>query len=143
MLPPLVQVVSPPVQQLLNAFTQLVLELAHSFPTCNNVGLTQGNTGDFKRSLCVGQIAKAYEAGGAACLSVLTDARYFQGSFQFLADIRAAGVACPLLCKEFIVEAYQLFKVIALAACYFYQTQAFVDLRAGQAFASRAGAPCG
>ena len=56
------------------------------------------------------QIARAYEAGGAACLSVLTDARYFQGSFQFLADIRAAGVACPLLCKEFIVEAYQLFK---------------------------------
>lgn len=59
----------------------------------------------------MGQIAKAYEAGGAACLSVLTDKRYFQGSFQFLADIRAAGVACPLLCKEFIVEAYQLFKV--------------------------------
>ena len=56
------------------------------------------------------QIARAYEAGGAACLSVLTDTRYFQGSFQFLADIRAAGVACPLLCKEFIVEAYQLFK---------------------------------
>ena len=44
---------------------------------------------------------------------MLTDARYFQGSFQFLADIRAAGVACPLLCKEFIVEAYQLFKARA------------------------------
>ncbi len=46
---------------------------------------------------------------------MLTDARYFQGSFKFLADIRAAGVACPLLCKEFIVEAYQLFKARARA----------------------------
>ncbi|KAK9836190.1 hypothetical protein WJX81_007995 [Elliptochloris bilobata] len=62
------------------------------------------------------RIAQAYEAGGAACLSVLTDARYFQGSFQFLADIRAAGVACPLLAKEFIVEAYQLFKARAMGA---------------------------
>lgn len=59
----------------------------------------------------VPQIAKEYEQGGAACLSVLTDARYFQGSFDFLSQIREAGVACPLLCKEFIVEAYQLYKV--------------------------------
>ena len=50
------------------------------------------------------QIAKAYEEGGAACLSVLTDRKYFQGSFEYLQDIRNAGVTCPLLCKEFIVE---------------------------------------
>lgn len=41
---------------------------------------------------------------------MLTDARYFQGSFNFLREIREAGVSCPLLCKEFIVEAYQLYK---------------------------------
>ena len=50
------------------------------------------------------QIAKAYEAGGAACISVLTCAKYFQGSFDNLLAIRKAGVTCPLLCKEFVVE---------------------------------------
>ena len=64
----------------------------------------------------IAQIARAYEAGGAACLSVLTDAKYFQGSFEHLRDIRAAGVAAPLLCKEFIVEAYQLFKARCLCS---------------------------
>ena len=62
------------------------------------------------------QIAKAYEAGGAACLSVLTDIKYFQGSFQYLRDIRNAGVGLPLICKEFIVEAYQLLKARAYGA---------------------------
>ncbi|CAM6125872.1 unnamed protein product [Calypogeia fissa] len=55
------------------------------------------------------RIAKAYEAGGAACLSVLTDSKYFQGSFENLKLIRGAGVQCPLLCKEFIIDAWQLF----------------------------------
>lgn len=56
------------------------------------------------------RIAAAYEAGGAACLSVLTDEKFFQGSFDNLTAIKAAGVGCPLLCKEFVVEAYQIFK---------------------------------
>ena len=55
------------------------------------------------------KIAKAYEAGGAACLSVLTDEKFFQGGFENLQYIREAGVTCPLLCKEFIVDAYQIY----------------------------------
>uniref|UniRef100_A0A0E0PAB0 indole-3-glycerol-phosphate synthase n=3 Tax=Oryza TaxID=4527 RepID=A0A0E0PAB0_ORYRU len=55
------------------------------------------------------QIAQTYEKNGAACLSVLTDAKYFQGSFDYLDAIRNAGVQCPLLCKEFIVDAWQLY----------------------------------
>ncbi len=62
------------------------------------------------------RIAKGYEAGGAACLSVLTDEKFFQGAFENLKLIRDAGVACPLLCKEFIVEPYQLFKARAYGA---------------------------
>ncbi|OEL25982.1 Indole-3-glycerol phosphate synthase, chloroplastic [Dichanthelium oligosanthes] len=55
------------------------------------------------------QIAQAYEKNGAACLSVLTDEKYFKGSFNYLEAIRNAGVQCPLLCKEFIVDAWQLY----------------------------------
>ncbi|PIN24127.1 Anthranilate synthase component II [Handroanthus impetiginosus] len=55
------------------------------------------------------EIAKAYEKGGAACLSVLTDEKYFQGSFENLEAIRSSGVQCPLLCKEFIIDAWQIY----------------------------------
>jgi indole-3-glycerol phosphate synthase len=62
------------------------------------------------------KIAQAYEQGGAACLSVLTDSKFFQGSFENLSLIRNAGVTCPLLCKEFVVEAYQVYKARAFGA---------------------------
>eukprot|EP00898_Chlorokybus_atmophyticus_P006670 jgi/Chlat1/7003/Chrsp56S09115 len=55
------------------------------------------------------EIAKEYEEGGAACISVLTDSKYFQGDFEYLKEIRESGVQCPLLCKDFIVEPYQIF----------------------------------
>ncbi|CAK9316118.1 unnamed protein product [Citrullus colocynthis] len=55
------------------------------------------------------EIAQAYEKGGAACLSVLTDQKFFQGSFENLEKIRNAGVKCPLLCKEFVVDAWQIY----------------------------------
>ncbi|XP_042008232.1 indole-3-glycerol phosphate synthase, chloroplastic-like isoform X3 [Salvia splendens] len=54
-------------------------------------------------------IAKAYEKGGAPCLSVLTDEKFFQGSFENLEAIRNSGVQCPLLCKEFIIDAWQIY----------------------------------
>jgi indole-3-glycerol phosphate synthase len=52
-------------------------------------------------------IARIYQAHGAACLSVLTDAPYFQGHLSYLARIRAS-VAIPLLRKDFIVDEYQV-----------------------------------
>jgi indole-3-glycerol phosphate synthase len=53
-------------------------------------------------------IALAYERGGAACISVLTDQKFFQGSFDNLRAIRQQ-VALPLLCKEFIIDIYQIY----------------------------------
>ncbi|CAA7023668.1 unnamed protein product [Microthlaspi erraticum] len=55
------------------------------------------------------EIAQAYERGGAACLSVLTDQKYFKGGFENLEAIRNAGVKCPLLCKEFVVDPWQIY----------------------------------
>ncbi|MBD2504352.1 indole-3-glycerol phosphate synthase TrpC [Anabaena azotica] len=54
------------------------------------------------------KIAQAYERGGANCLSVLTDEKFFQGSFENLRIIRKS-VALPLLCKEFIIDPYQIY----------------------------------
>lgn len=54
------------------------------------------------------EIAKAYQAGGATCLSVLTDRSFFQGSFDYLEQIRTV-VDLPLLCKEFILYPYQMY----------------------------------
>jgi indole-3-glycerol phosphate synthase len=53
-------------------------------------------------------IAQAYQQGGATCLSVLTDSKFFQGSFEYLAAIRAE-TTLPLLCKDFILYPYQMY----------------------------------
>jgi indole-3-glycerol phosphate synthase len=54
-------------------------------------------------------IAQAYEKGGASCVSVLTDSQFFQGSFQYLAEVRQA-IELPVLCKDFIIYPYQIYR---------------------------------
>jgi indole-3-glycerol phosphate synthase len=53
-------------------------------------------------------IAQAYQRAGVTCLSVLTDTRFFQGSFENLHRVRLA-VDLPLLCKEFIIDPIQIY----------------------------------
>jgi len=53
-------------------------------------------------------IAQAYQVGGAACLSVLTDQKFFQGSFENLTQVRQY-TELPLLCKDFVIYPYQIY----------------------------------
>ena len=61
--------------------------------------------GDFSPT----EIAKQYETNGATCLSILTDEKYFQGSLDYLKQVRT-HVEIPLLRKDFIVDEYQIYQ---------------------------------
>ncbi len=87
------------------------------------------------------RIAREYEASGASCLSVLTDEQFFQGSLEYLRQIRAA-VALPLLRKDFIIDERQILEAIEWGADAILLIVAILDdasLRRFQELAQAAG----
>ena len=87
------------------------------------------------------RIAREYEAAGASCLSVLTDEKFFQGSLDYLRQIREA-VKLPLLRKDFIIDERQILEAIEWGADAILLIVAILDdqqLRDYQTLAAAAG----
>ncbi len=102
---------APPVRDFVAALTQS----PHPVSVIAEVKRASPSRGLLRDPFDPVAIARSYEAGGASCLSVLTDERFFQGSGEHLHQIRKT-TGIPILCKEFILYPYQILWARSLGA---------------------------
>jgi indole-3-glycerol phosphate synthase len=104
---------APPTRDFLAALTQddqdsqvsLIAEVKKASPS----------QGIIRADFDPAQIATAYAENGASCISVLTDENFFQGNLEYLKQVRAA-VEIPVLRKDFILDAYQVYEARSAGA---------------------------
>src|SRR4030042_167766 len=94
--------------------------------------------GDINRGVDIISQARMYEQGGAGAVSVLTDSRYFQGSFNFLTEL-SASVKLPLLCKDFILSEVQIDNAFMHGADFILLIAAILNVRELRILSTRAG----
>lgn len=91
------------------------IEKAPKVPLVAEIKRASPSAGDIKPNADVLEVARAMLRGGAISLSVLTEPKYFKGDPKFLREVRNV-VKVPLICKDFIVDEYQVLEAAELGA---------------------------